>query len=245
MPKRAWRSRPPLIPGLAAVAVVTAAAALMPPPWRDTLRENALDRVLQLDAALRPSTSDGPPPVAIVDIDQQSLEKLGPWPLRRSLVARLVAAIATVKPRVIVFDVLFADADGQSPAALARQLGAMADRPDVAALADSLPDGDRLLARAMTQVPVVLGFVLDPLHDGSVTGVPVLVRGPPPSAGFWRARGAIGPLPDLSKAAAGLGALPLPTAWCDGCRCSWRSAASFTPDWHWKRCGPRRGAAPT
>src|SRR5262245_10563776 len=175
MPRRAWRGRSPLISGLAAIALVTAADAFMPQSWREALRENALDYVLRLDAALRRSGDERPqPPVAIVDIDQKSLEKLGPWPLPRSVVARLVTAIAAAKPRVIVFDVLFAEPDTQSPAALARQLGATADRPDVAALADNLPDGDRLLAQAMTQVSVVLGFVLDPLHEGSVSGVPVL-----------------------------------------------------------------------
>ena len=211
MPRRAWRGRSSLIAALAAIALATVAEALMPPSWRETLRENALDGVLRLDATLRPSRDDrAQPPIVVVDIDDQTLDRFGSWPLPRSLVARLAAAIAAAKPRVIVFDILFANADVRSPAALARELGAVADRPDVAALADRLPDGDRLLAGVMTQAPVVLGFVLDPQHDERVSGTPVLVRGSPPSAGFWHARGAIGPLPDLANAAAGLGALPLP-----------------------------------
>jgi len=204
-------ARAPLLAGLAALVALGAAAALMPSGWRETLRENGLDRVLLLDGLLRRADEVRPQPaVVIVDIDRRSLERLGAWPLPRAVIARLVEAIAAAKPRVIVIDVLFADADTRSPAGLARRLGEMTGRRDLAELAPCLPDGDRLMAAAMKQAPVVLGFVLDPLAADAVPHVPVLMRGGPSLSGIWAAPGATGPVKLIAEAAAGIGALALP-----------------------------------
>jgi adenylate cyclase len=207
MARRSWKGRLPLLAGASVLAAYCAAAALMPQPWRETLRENAFDLVLTLDRELRPVPGT---PVAVVDIDRASIAKLGPWPWPRPTMARLVEAIAAARPSVIAIDVLFAEPDSRSPAALARQLGALVDRADVVAMAETLPDGDRLLASAARLNPVVLGFVLDPLAAGSVAGVPVLLRGAIQFTDAWNARGAVGPVPVLAEAAAGLGALSLP-----------------------------------
>jgi len=206
---RAGRS--PLVFGLIALILLCATEVLLPGDWRDTLRQNGLDRVLALDGLLRRADRIEPQsPVAIVDIDRRSLEKLGPWPLPRAVVARLIGAIAAARPRVIVIDVLFADADTRSPAGLARRLGDLTGRRDLTELAESLPDGDRLMADAMRQVPVVLGFVLDPLQTGGVPHVPIFMRGQPPLAGIWDVHGATGPGKVVAETAAGLGALALP-----------------------------------
>jgi len=203
--------RAPLVAGLAALVALVAAALLMPQRWRETLRENGLDRVLMLDSLLRQADEVRPPPaVVIVDIDRRSLERLGAWPLPRAVIARLIEAIAAAKPRVLVVDVLFADADTRSPAGLARRLGEMTGRRDVAELADTLPDGDSLMAAAMKQAPVVLGFVLDPRPADALPHVPFLLRGRPSLEGIWEAPGATGPVRGVAEAAAGLGALALP-----------------------------------
>ena len=129
--------RAPLVSGLAALVALGAAMVLMPQGWRETLRENGLDRVLMLDGLLRRADEVRPqPPVVIVDIDRRSLERLGAWPLPRAVIARLIEAIAAAKPRVIVIDVLFADADTRSPAGLARRLGETTGRRDLAELAE-------------------------------------------------------------------------------------------------------------
>jgi adenylate cyclase len=197
----------PLLAGALVLAAYSMAAALMPQAWRDTLRENAFDLVLALDQKLRPIPDT---PIVVVDIDRASIAKLGPWPWPRPTMAKLIEAIAAARPSVIAIDILFAEPDARSPAALARQLGALVDRADVIALAENLPDGDRLLADAMRPNPVVLGFVLDPVQAGSVPGVPVLLRGPIQFTDAWNARGALGPVPALAETAAGLGALSLP-----------------------------------
>jgi adenylate cyclase len=202
--------RSPLVAGAVALVLLGAAALLMPQDWRDTLRDKGLDRVLMLDGLLRRADGVPPMPVVIVDIDRRSLESMGPWPLPRAVMARLVEAIAAGKPRVVAIDMLFADADARSPAALARRLGEMTGRRDLADLADGLLDGDRQMAAAMKQAAVVLGFVLDPLQQNNVPHVPVLMRGEPTLAGIWQVRGATGPVPVLAESAAGVGALALP-----------------------------------
>jgi adenylate cyclase len=211
MGKGLWRNRFELIAGATALIGTAAAAVLMPQSWRDILRESAFDNVLTLDGRLRPAGANQTAPnIVVVDIDRPSLERLGPWPWSRTAIARLVATVAAARPRVIAIDILFADADTRSAGALARELGRLVDRADIATMAESLPDGDRLLADAMHRAAVVLGFVLDPTAGGAVVGVPVLVRGYPHRAGIWSARGAIGPTPVLAGAAAGMGALSLP-----------------------------------
>src|SRR5262249_26551349 len=100
----------------------------------------------------------------------------------------------------------------RSPAALARRLGELADRADIAALAEHLPDGDRELAQAIRAIPVTLGFVVDPEGNNPLSDAraPVLARGALPFPDLWRTTGAIGPAPSLAAAAEGIGALWLP-----------------------------------
>ena len=47
--------------------------------------------------------------VIVVEIDQQSLEKHGRWPWPRDLHAKLIEQLAAARPKVIVYDVLFAE----------------------------------------------------------------------------------------------------------------------------------------
>jgi adenylate cyclase len=124
--------------------------------------------------------------------------------------ARLVEAVAAAKPAAIAIDILFAEPDARSPAELARQLGALTGRTDVAALVESLPDGDKNFAKALQASPAVLGFVLDPDQTRPLPSVPILTRGPLPLDQVWRFAGAVGPLPILLEAGQGLGALSLP-----------------------------------
>jgi adenylate cyclase len=208
MPELAAIRHAPVGAGLAALAACIAAALLMPSSWRETLRENAFDQVLAIDAELREPAAS-PAPIVVVDIDRRSIEALGPWPWGRDTMARLVEAVAAAKPAVIAIDVLFADPDSRSPAALARQLGALTGRADITTLADDLPDGDKRLAAALRTVPSVLGFVLTPDPAPPLPGVPIAMRGALPIDQLWREAGGVGPVPDLIASVQGLGTLSL------------------------------------
>jgi adenylate cyclase len=149
--------------------------------------------------------------VLIVDIDRRTLAAKGQWPWGRDQIAAMIEAVAAGKPGAIGVDVLITGADQHSPAALARRLAEMTGKDDVARLADTLPDGDRLLAAAIGKAPTTLGIGLSPVRaDDRSPAAPLLVRGRVPLENLWQADGVIAPVPALADAAAGLGMLLLP-----------------------------------
>src|SRR5262249_15979525 len=93
-------------------------------------------------------------------------------------------------------------------------LGSLTGRAEISTLAESLPDGDKWLARAINSVPVALGFVLNPDRDDALPGAAIVSRGLLPFYDLWQATGAIGPTAPLAAAARGaargFGALSLP-----------------------------------
>ena len=150
MLKKQLRPHLPVIAGGTMLALCLVAALVMPRAWRETIRENAFDLVLVADEYLRRATDDGGDQgVVVIDIDRRSIEALGSWPWPRETMAELVEAIAAEKPAAIALDILFAEPDSRSAAALARRLGALTGRVDLDALAQELPDGDKRFATAL------------------------------------------------------------------------------------------------
>lgn len=210
MLRQSARRHAALAGGVLAFAAFLAAISLMPREWRSILRETAIDFVLGADRRIRPSKTTGVP-LAIIDIDRRSLEALGPWPWPRDTIAQLVEAVADGRPAVVAIDILFAEADTRSPAAIARQLGSLTKNADIASLAATLPDGDKRLSDAIRSIPVALGFVLDSRGSNPVPGVPVLVRGGSEAIeDVWHMSAGTAPASPLVGAVAGLGALSLP-----------------------------------
>jgi adenylate cyclase len=160
--RRALQQRLPAAAGAATLTVFLAAVILLPKATSEVLRDSAFDIELAGDQWLRrPAPSDLK--VIVVDIDRASIDALGTWPWPRETMARIVEAVVTGRPAAIAIDVLFAEPDDRSPAALARRLGSVTGRAEISTLGESLPDGDKRLARAIGSVPVALGFVLDPI----------------------------------------------------------------------------------
>ncbi len=201
--------RAPVIAGMAAFALALAAVLAAPWEWRAFLSDNAVDVVLSADRYVH-RTASANTRVVVVDIDRRSIETLGAWPWPRETVAQLVAAVAAAQPAAIALDVLFHEPDTRSPAALARRLGQLIARPDIAGLADDLLDGDKRLADALASAPAALGFVLDPESSPALPGAPIVTTGPLPIRQLWRTAGAIAPPASLLAAADGVGALSLP-----------------------------------
>lgn len=143
------------------------------------------------------------PPVRIVDIDEESLRRVGQWPWSREQVARLLEATRRLDPASISLDIMFPEREGQDRA---RQGG------------EASADPDRALAQELQRGPVVLGFALTGPRrgTGSTDGgadEDLLIK-----AGFLTAGGdparsipafsrSVGNLPDLQAAARGQGAM--------------------------------------
>jgi adenylate cyclase len=199
----------PLIGGILTTVFLIAAFLLMRQELLDRAIEPARDVVLRAAASVvgAPNTTT---PVVVVDIDSRSIDSIAPWPWPRETIATLIDRIGAHGPSVIAIDILFENADSQSPAALARQLGTRLGRSDLLTLAETLPDGDKRLADALEGTPAVLGFVLDPTTRGSIPAPPIIARGDIQLTDIWRGAGATGPPAALTLVARGLGALALP-----------------------------------
>jgi adenylate cyclase len=148
-------------------------------------------------------------PVIIVDVDEDSLDKIGQWPWPRDILAQLVDRLNEAGAAAIAFDVLFAEPDRMSPEGL---LERWKRRPDVAQLSQlvgQLPDPDEELAKALARSNSVLSFAM---VNGPGRGTPLMKAGIA-SAGdnpmdfVYRFAGAVPALPDLQKAAKGNGSV--------------------------------------
>src|SRR5262245_2937022 len=107
-----------------------------------------------------------PVPVRIVDIDEQTLSRLGQWPWPRTEVARLVDRLKESGAATVVFDILFSEPDRISSESLKNFFG---NKPENDALNNALsllPDSDAILAASMAQIPSVAALAL--LEDGSI-----------------------------------------------------------------------------
>lgn len=171
---------------LATLALVMTASWIDPPALR-LLRNAAFDQFQRW----HPRTYDDPP-VRIVDLDDESLRRVGQWPWSRDRMARLLAEIGRQQPASVAVDILFAERDGSA----AR-------------------DGDAQLARTLAQGRVVLGFGMTPQQatgaapddDGLNLKAGYFAMGGDPAPFLPGFAAAVTNLPDLQAAAAGQGAM--------------------------------------
>ena len=155
-------------------------------------------------------------PVRIIDIDNESLEKIGQWPWPRTVVARLNDRLTEAGAAVIGYDIVFSEPDRTSPENMIALLqGNPAATDDMSNLEGLIPH-DQILAQAFARSNVVAGFFLVPektpssptkstgftyswdvtfAENGDVEGVETIL-------GF---DGAFAALPILGKAASGEG----------------------------------------
>jgi adenylate cyclase len=170
-------------------------------------------------------------PVRIIDIDEESLRRLGQWPWPRTRVADLIEILRGAGAAVVGFDVVFAEPDRTSPQAMSAlwldksPLSAGATGPaDGAALRDllrNLPDHDQAMAKSLGGGGVVLGFTLGPVNsqtpNASGTGgpsiqplalpAPYVLKGGDPQNALYRFGSVVPSLMAFQKVAAGNGVL--------------------------------------
>jgi len=188
-----------LLPLLVLVGLIAVRAA--DPSAVRQLRNAAFDQFQRLKPRVQPIEKSY---VRIVDIDDESLRRIGQWPWPRDRLATLIRNLHARGAVVVTLDMIFSEADRLSP----RQL---AERPDMTAFRDklkALPDTDAALAKAIAGGPVVTAFVL---NNGKVGTPPAKTGfawgGYDPAAFIFQFSGAVINLPAIDKSAAGAGAI--------------------------------------
>ncbi len=150
-------------------------------------------------------------PVRVLDIDDASLERLGPWPWPRTRVAELIARLQALGAKTIALDIIFSEPDQLSPEQILKNLPPGAEFAALQSKLSQLPRHDDLLAEAVAKTPVVTGFVLVPQANQVQPALKAgfAYAGDSPLSSLGDLPGAIRTLPNIETAAAGNGNLSL------------------------------------
>jgi adenylate cyclase len=152
-------------------------------------------------------------PVVIIDIDEKSLARFGQWPWPRTRVADVVRRLTDLGAAAIAFDIVFAEPDRLSPAAVAETFHDLDEESRTRLRA--LPSNDQALADVLRRAPVVLGesglpkFVPQPELKLPLTGLATLGTDPRPF--LLRFPGLLRNIPVLEEAAPGRGLFTIRT----------------------------------
>ena len=195
-----WLARLPHVSGLIALALTL---GLLLVAGETPLSDLRLWNFDLLQRAL-PRQSDPQTPVAIVEIDDESLRRFGQWPWPRRLMAQLIQRIQAAQPRVLGIDILWPEADRLSPARWAKMEGDLPD--DLVERLTRLPDHDMLLAQAIAAAPTVIG--VSGLPEGAGTPARFAasqIVGDVPTHVALRFAGMLHSIDVIQKAAAGHG----------------------------------------
>jgi adenylate cyclase len=160
-----YKNRACLVTGII-ITLVVSGIYIFKPAYLHLMEYKLYDTVFQAVYAKGHSQA-----VAIVDIDEYSLERFGQWPWPRYRVALLLQKIHMAGAAAVGVDILFAEPDGTSPAVLRKWFKKDLDlEVSFSEIPQALMDNDRLLADILGQGSFVLGysFVFDP-HQGGTT----------------------------------------------------------------------------
>ncbi|MEG6509860.1 adenylate/guanylate cyclase domain-containing protein [Methyloligella sp. 2.7D] len=195
-----------LLYGLIVGAVILAALLLRlwdPVPVA-RLRSLAFDTYQQL----RPAKFQPQLPVRIVDIDEESLRRLGQWPWPRTLLAELTEQLTEMGAAAIGFDIVFPEEDRMSPANILKSWPDRDEAERLESTLGALPSNDAVFAEAIGQAPVTLGFIgLDAGGGQPVSKAGFAFGGDDPKLFAPHFKGAAASLPILQDAAKGSGSL--------------------------------------
>jgi adenylate cyclase len=156
---------------------------------------------------LKPASYDPTLPVRLVDIDEDSLAKVGQWPWSRVTIADLLQRLTDDGAAVVAFDILFAEPDRTSPEQVVKVL-----TPEEAAImAPAIagkPTHDQQFAATIAATPTVLATALTdrpspppPMKAGFA------VAGDDPKPFVRQYLGATRNLAELDEAAPGIGSI--------------------------------------
>ncbi len=190
---------PPLVVLIAAVALRAGDPGVI-----ESLRLATFDEYQRLKPAVWTDAK-----VRIVDIDDESLARVGQWPWPRTKVAELLGRMGEMGAAVVAFDVVFSEEDRTSPRRVITLWSGGADDPVLSEIAARLPDHDEVFAGVLRQVPSVVGFPMVPEPTDRLPavkfGMSFAGDDPKPFLAATAAPGARANLRVLEAAAAGQG----------------------------------------
>jgi adenylate cyclase len=104
--------------------------------------------------------------VRYIDIDEESIKRIGQWPWSRQTIAKLTTTLRDAGAAVIAFDVVFPEPDRTSPELVAAALPSSTDWDAARTQLSALPSNDSIFAEALKTSPTVLGFILGDRDNG-------------------------------------------------------------------------------
>ena len=187
------------------VVAVAYAGVLLFGKLLEPLRVNLQNIVFDQYQRWQPRAYDFDQPVRIVDVDDESIRRIGRWPWSRRQMADIVDALINAKVAAIGFDVLFSEQDLSS----ARTEGCQPSGDEKAAADCDGADGDSVLAHAIAERPVVLGSFFTNSKNGAAAEIPVksgfAFAGDAPGPSLNHFSGTLAPRPALMQSAVGIG----------------------------------------
>jgi len=143
---------------IALVSALVAAAIFI--RYRDPFVVQAL-RLIAFDHFQRidPETYDPNLPVRVVDLDEESLAKIGQWPWPRTTVATLLQTLTAQGAAAVGFDIIFSESDRTSLDEVARRLPAEQAKL-LSTIIAGQPTNDQIFAAALKDSPSVLSVSL-------------------------------------------------------------------------------------
>jgi adenylate cyclase len=145
-----------------------------------------------------------PTGVRIIDIDDESLSRLGQWPWPRQILADLTHKLTEAGAASIGFDMIFPEEDRTAPKHVLPLWGS---GHSFAQMADKLPDPDAIFAQTIAESPVVIAAMLTNKshHPHEYNKASMLIRGELFPGSIRKFSGMIGSLDPFAEAAQGLG----------------------------------------
>ncbi len=163
-------------------------------------------RLLVFDAyqSLMPRVREAGP-VTIVEINEDSLKRVGQWPWPRTQLARLIDQVNAMKPVAIGLDMLLVEPDRMSPGAAEW----FHEAPqDLRAWLTVRGDNDAIFAQSLKGAPIAIGIAgLDQATPRTGPLTPSQIHTVDPEKWLRRYDGAMRSLPIIDNAAAGHGIL--------------------------------------
>ena len=100
--------------------------------------------------------------VVMVDVDEESVSELGPWPWPRHILAELTDRLWKEGAAVVVFDIVFPEEDRTSPLVAEREWKKIFGRDvNVEGIPPGESDFDKVFAGALSRGRSILGCVMD------------------------------------------------------------------------------------